>query len=351
MKMSIRNEQEQEQDWHVQGSEVRFQKVCIGWLARHFIESSPGISVHKYALVQNLNTVCAMCWMKRSLLLLHLISIAIQAIGSFALPTFSCPEEPISTPVQVPSSTLIRVRKTANSTTHGSLCILVKVTKRINKEYFSPVARSYDGYNWEKVAGPYSSKLQIKCTSDDDEFCTIRVPWAWSGWNEVFQLVTYEHVTSVKDEVARFFEQTTFGTTMKDILAATSSSVTGNGDDMHSYFSTWIHDQMHSVSPTLHRSLWRDNVYTKADTPRREGKITHPCEHGARWWSKAFDRVHVGEMMVVKRINNRYALSVNGHVRTMVDSFKFKDWTIKIENIGLPATFEICLATPWYGNR
>ncbi len=304
-------------------------------------------------------------------LLLSLVIISTRGIASSwaseSLPSFTCPENEGSNPIQVPSDTLIKVQKTSldfmDSTggegggRRGTLCTLIRVTTDTEngKKYFAPVARSYDGSDWERVAGPYSASLEISCVANDSSYCQIHVPKADNNDDSAtFQLVKYERTLSTKDEVARFFEQSTFGTKLEDINAAIAS-IDGeehNGDTI-SYFSSWLREQIYTVKPTLHRSLWRNNIKSEADGPHREGITTHPCDPGAKWRSRAFDKNDVGKMMTIERQVNsgKYPLSIDGHIRTMVNGFNFDNMEISMDRMDLPASLELCMVSPHLGHR
>ncbi len=232
------------------------------------------------------------------------------------IPSFSCPRNRLSPPVQVPPNTLIEVRKTKDQIRFGFLCTLTRVTG--NLESFAQVARSYDGFDWENVAGPYSSSLEIDCPSRS-KFCTLQVPNVTSD-DQRFELVTYEYGLHPEDELARFFEQSTFGTTRKDLRAVDPSHY----NNLLPFFSDWVHQQMYSIPPTLHRVLWRSRSLPKENQAHLEAAVNHPCEVGARWRIAAFDETDLNEAMTVTPVvNGTFAMSINGRVRTVVKSVGF----------------------------
>ena len=315
--------------------------------------------------------------------------------------------------VEVPSNTRIHVEKTqpspSGSTSTGSLCTLIRVTRKVpsnsngngnsniygdaygdadaddGSDMVAPVARSYNGFDWENVAGPYASTLRIICRDDghgdgddDENVCEIQIPKVEP--NQHFYLIQYTHSLAAKNEAARFFEQTTFGTTRRDIqlameavavpatATAQSQSVFGvnnvyaNTDadadadadaiahvDLQPYFSSWLYEQMYNVQPTLHRVAWRGRASFMTTTHVKEGTITHPCQVGARWRNTAFSTEDEGKYMTISIISGgagagrtyRYALSVDGHVRTMVDEIEIRG-KVGIDDNALPMTFELC---------
>ncbi len=280
--------------------------------------------------------------------------------ASLTTNTFECPENEESSPIQIPPDTLIKVKKTTWNLIdegRGNLCTLIRVTTDNSdggKEYFAPVARSYDGFDWNRVAGPYSESLEITCMANGNSYCHIQVPKVNDNTDIVttFRLMKYERTLPIKDEVARFFEQSTFGTRLEDInTAVTSIDETYNGDSMN-YFSSWLHEQIYTVPPTFHRPLWRNNIKSKADGPRREGITTHPCDPGSRWRSRAFAKNDVGKRMTIGQVSNgKHSLSINGQIRTMVNGIDFVNPDISLDRLDLPASFEICIAAPHLGYR
>ncbi len=252
--------------------------------------------------------------------------------------------------VKVPSDTLISIEKT--SSTIGTLCSLTRITtsksasgEDVGKEILAPVARSYDGFDWENVAGPYSSSssLEIMCM-EQDTFCTLKVPEERSrpGLNDSFYLISYEYTLNEVDEAARFFEQSTFGTTRKDLQA-----ISGSGSvPLLQYFSSWLHEQIYTLPPTLHRAQFRERATYPSDHAIPEGTISHPCDIGARWRRTPIDERDNGKSITISVANDRYAISIDGHIRTMVDRFKFMGKFNHELFDELPATYEICRVRP-----
>ncbi len=281
----------------------------------------------------------------------------------------------------VPSNTVISLAK---AMTGGNLCTLVRITTsggydeerhftRLNEEedeqsfsttmegeetYFAPVARSYNGYDWERVAGPYRATLSIKCPSEinGESHCDVTVPDALNEY-ETFYLVHDEYSTGVKEEAARFFEQTTFGTTREYLQNVINSALHGGEEEVANnsnddpndsnglmpFFRNWLHEQMYDVPPTLHRALWRGRATSFMDVPSREGTINHPCRVGAYWRRCSFNRRDKDKILTIKKVAGRYALSVDGNIRTMMDAIDFDENTNKnFDYSQLPADFKIC---------
>ncbi len=327
-----------------------------------------------------------------------------------AIETYSCSNA--KEPQAVPSNTVISLSK---ARTGGNLCTLIRITDadaydkkryfrsrksqvKVEKEqrsrkgktgrrgrvkeeqsfsrtvegeesFFAPVARSYNGYDWERVAGPYRDTLSITCPSgiNGDSCCDIEVPDTLNEY-ETFYLVHDEYSIGVKEEAARFFEQTTFGTT-REYLQLVESNMSGgaaaaaaaggeemannndirtNTDDPNDsnnlmpFFTKWLYEQMYEVPPTLHRALWRGRATSFMDVPSREGTVNHPCRRGARWRRGSFDRRDKDKIVTIEKMNGNYALSVDGHIRTMMREIEFENGNKIFDDAILPAKFKIC---------
>ena len=119
-----------------------------------------------------------------------------------------------------------------------------------------PIARSYDGNEWEQAAGEYASSLftdnGILCY---DEGCQVNLPVL--GDNSQYLLSTSAHSLSEKDEYARFLETTTFGITESQLDEFEASSMS-----VEEKITSWLSDQMNttSVPMTSHRKFWRKGV-------------------------------------------------------------------------------------------
>jgi hypothetical protein len=120
----------------------------------------------------------------------------------------------------------------------------------------SHVLRSYDGNNWERVAGDYASIMSDpSCTATD---CTATLPPTISQVNnpyDIFYLITYQHAPrgTQQSKTARFLDKNTFGVT-RDAIDNFSRPTNSNRD-----YALWVQSQM-STRPELHREFFRKNV-------------------------------------------------------------------------------------------
>ena len=80
------------------------------------------------------------------------------------------------------------------------------MNKKNDQETWIPLGRSYDNHHWEAAAGVYNT-LYYEC---DELSCKVTLPETIDHHhNRKFQLNTFEHNLSRRDEIARFFEQST----------------------------------------------------------------------------------------------------------------------------------------------
>ncbi len=194
-----------------------------------------------------------------------------------------------------------------------------------------PVARSYNNRNWERVAGPYAAQLQISGC------CTVDIPntnnivgqggagaGATLGERKFILLsFTNENSLSSKEEVARFFQQTTFGPTMTMINSWNYNR------NMDYEMAKWVKDQADaSITPaTYHREYFRERV--SFSTWNEEQQIyfrpRYPCSKYARWREFSFTNNDLTETLSVTRWNGQFLLKVAGVPRTVMSSWKNDD--------------------------
>jgi hypothetical protein len=241
---------------------------------------------------------------------------------------FSCPKS-AGQSVQVPSGQNIRLENTKD----GELCTL---TAKNAKSDFVPVGRSYNGNHWESVAGPYPS-IEYNCESS---YCETILPHDIKHQHiATFELRMMPSISlSKRDEIARFLEQTTFGTEPGE-LAEMEQKATEKTDLMH-LFSEWVYDQIYNVTATSHRAFFRQYANSPFFRPGKEGGQKRPCQLGARWRWYSFTRNDLREQLTVEKVGSRFLLSVNGVRRTMVGNLVFES-NVKFRH-KQQASFTIC---------
>ena len=181
----------------------------------------------------------------------------------------------------------------------------------LNATKVAPVARSYDGKDWELSPGKFI-KISISC---DDQNCILELP-ALVG-NDEYQVFTSNHTLEPKDEAARFLEQVTFGTTLQEVNSFDTTS------PLQAQFATYINHQMNEPM-SLHRSYFRERAVYHFNHPHPIAIPHHPCEKGTRYRHYAFTGRDKNLKLRVRAIaDGKYFLSVQGEPRTVVSSI---DW-------------------------
>lgn len=243
--------------------------------------------------------------------------------GAYACPAVGSP------PKTVPSNTMVSLIPSNT----GEICTLSRIA---SDGSYAPVGRSYDGFEWESVAGPHTS-LKFTCSGGS---CSVTTPSTESS-DQKFVLTTYQHSITKREEVARFFEQVTFGTTPDDLYNVDIES------DLNSFYSDWVYNQIYATPETLHRSWWRSHTSSIYERPGKEGTQVHPCNVGSRWRRRAFSQLDRKKDVLITKINGRYHLSIENAVRTTVKSIEFRSGD-KFKYSG-PESYSICVADELFG--
>ena len=197
-------------------------------------------------------------------------------------------------------------------TTASSLCTLVQVSdERNGKEFIRPIARSYNGHDWEATAGPHAGLVDIECSAQK---CSVQFPA--TSEEATYQLTSFEGPSySSQDLAARFLEQTTFGATLQEISNLAASSSQNN-------FSAWIQNQIEELPVVSHRALWRHRLNARFKVHSPLGPVTQACAAGTRYRWTAFSIKDLTKTLIIETIqtNQKRSLAVDGYVRTVVDA-------------------------------
>ena len=231
-----------------------------------------------------------------------------------------------STPIIVTSNSRVSLSVSDPET----LCTLTRIQTSETGETTSiaPVARSYEGNNWEAVKGPYN--LDFSC---ENNRCTTFVP----DDPYSFYLTTYDDKSQglgVQERASRFLEQATFGPTMKSIASF------GDDQDLNSKIENWIQDQVENQPVTSHREYYRKRANTIVQSTRSTGAPLHACSPGARWQAYSFNQRDTQVEIQVDRTSDdsAYLLSINGIPRTEVTSLELED----SGQLASGKSFELC---------
>ena len=249
--------------------------------------------------------------------LLHLLNATAKADPRL----YTCINDMVGQCATLPPNTSVLISK---STQVGELLTL---TRTVDGKEIAPVGRSYDGYNWERVAGPYDT-LEYDCNSATESgACQVTIPEATVSSGQSFVLSRFVYGLNQEDRIARFLEQTTFGTKPGELRDLSNIAQVNHNNNLYDTFGYWVYDQMYQISPTSHREFFRSRVSPRFSdrSPAREGKMSDPCKSRGRWRRSSFSLVDLKkDMLISKTDSNKYALSVDGYMRTVVDNISFK---------------------------
>lgn len=141
----------------------------------------------------------------------------------------------------------------------GKLCTL---TLRANDGVPVPVARSYDGRDWEIAAGPRADFLPAPACDGGTSYCLLsELPAPPDGTDYVLRShAPRPRADSPVHMAVRFLEQATFGQTREGVDELLSLG-DGGDDDVIDY-AGWVRSQV-DVPGTYHREVWRRNAPTQ----------------------------------------------------------------------------------------
>ena len=155
-----------------------------------------------------------------------------------------------------------------------------------------PVARSYNSFPWERVAGAYQDFTSISCASG---LCSLEIPSLPAYDDGHFVLMSFMNTAANgKEQVSRFFQRTTFGPTMAMINSWNYDQEMSQG------MSNWLEQQMDETqtTPTSHRAYFRKNLDRAAVFEGGSANGVkrfndhfhgyHPCDQYARWREYSF---------------------------------------------------------------
>mmetsp|Transcript_31842 Transcript_31842/g.73213 ORF Transcript_31842/g.73213 Transcript_31842/m.73213 type:complete len:3134 (+) Transcript_31842:2040-11441(+) len=218
-----------------------------------------------------------------------------------------------------------------------------------------PIARSYDGNVWEPAAGEFAAKLfydgGIHCYTNGCQLSVPRggrmsrrraigAPHSKGEASERYFLSSFAYSTSGRNELARFLESTTFGTTTEELDALEEV----DGGSTIDKISDWVSDQMDlSVVPmTSHREFWRKRTNPRLSEPFQMGSKDHPCTAASKWRSYTFDRddQQWGDARLTVSGDDPLTLYFYDQVRTVVPKSDFRVLNQGYSDYDFSTTFE-----------
>jgi len=221
-----------------------------------------------------------------------------------------------------------------NKCPNGSLCTLVKTDKY--GDINDPIGRSYNGRNWEEYAGDslFDSDYYFMCNARK---CSINLPHVDN--EEKYQYSNcISPFFSRDDELARFMDQSTFGVTRQDLQSFDASV------PVDVAIAQWIKNQIEDVKMTSHREYFRTHAIHHFVGDTDTFRSRRPCEVDSKWRKYAFSTNDYKKWVLIKRKGGKVELSIDGHVRTIVNSINWSDqsYIAKKGNLKMDELYQFC---------
>lgn len=238
----------------------------------------------------------------------------------------------------------------------GELLIMSSRFTDTSVNTHAPMGRSYDGHDWEKVAGPYESILSYSCTNGVPKQCFVEIELVE---NQSFYITQYKYEISDEAKVARFLESVTFGAT-QDLIDNFDYS------NLPLSRAQFVRDQI--LEPvTSHREYYR----ARANPPQAQTSFSgvsgpHPCNENSRWRrfaftredmemnNKGYDKFNLTITTETSGANTEYVLSVAGNIRTILkEPLKWYDSFINniTADLDMNNNYKICYVEEIEGSR
>eukprot|EP00571_Detonula_confervacea_P017647 CAMPEP_0172312770 /NCGR_PEP_ID=MMETSP1058-20130122/18549_1 /TAXON_ID=83371 /ORGANISM="Detonula confervacea, Strain CCMP 353" /LENGTH=2999 /DNA_ID=CAMNT_0013026315 /DNA_START=101 /DNA_END=9097 /DNA_ORIENTATION=+ len=242
-----------------------------------------------------------------------------------------------------------------NTAAAGQLCTLFAITYSDNyadstttSRFYIPVGRSYDGHDWERVAGKHTD-LDYGCANG---LCSVTLP---NAHFVEYYMAAYKYELTGPQAWARFMEKASFGAT-----AADTAGKAGTVAEMAAAITAW-----NTKEPTSHREYFRSRLNPRSLEVYKYGLSgPHACDQGSYWRKFAFTRkdkiMSVGPIMsdwpmtmhnvtLEARTDGepipgfKWAWVYAGHVRTMmVDQPKKSAGTATAGDLIEVGTYNVC---------
>lgn len=222
---------------------------------------------------------------------------------------------------------------------HGRMCILSSWTTDITTKsstgegYYVALGKSYDETDWERPPGKYSRFVEYNCgvaTNSGDNFnigdylCEVTLPMSskrlptgqLDELDVPYYLTYYERSLSVRNEISRFLQRTTFGPTSAELDALEVAydsilpSTSGHVEAMEKLQTEWVKNQQDPSTFSTGKFSSLREYYRKRLNPRtpevyRIGESgPAPCEQHSRWRKFAFTAYDVINSQYLRWGNN-----------------------------------------------
>ena len=274
--------------------------------------------------------------------------------------TLVCPTtiDTATPPIVITQATLITIAKTTSGI--GSLCTLSLQLYDEGKVVSIPISRSYDGNDWERAGGAHVAthlRQEWDCTagtSTSTDTCSLILPppppimmtvpsntttTATTNSHYVLQtraLPSTPSALTAVAEVARFLEAASFGPTPSDLAtwntnigSGGSSSSSSSNERLLASFAQYVLDQSRNVPMTLHRQYFRRTANPRWLFHKPEfAALLDPCRPNVTattWRRQILTTNDIRKTISLRRVNERWEITIDGHVRSMVRQIRFVD--------------------------
>ena len=223
------------------------------------------------------------------------------------------------------------------------MCILSSWTTDVTTKsstgegYYVALGKSYDESDWERPPGKHSRFVEYNCgmatnsgTNFDsgDYLCEVTLPMTskilptgqLDELDAPYYLTYYERSLSVRNEISRFLQRTTFGPTSEEldalevaydsILSSTGGGGNNHVEAMERLQTEWVQNQQDPSTFSTGKFSSLREYYRKRLNPRtpevyRIGESgPHPCEAQSRWRKFAFTAYDVVNSQYLRWGNN-----------------------------------------------
>jgi len=206
---------------------------------------------------------------------------------------------------------------TLKRTTLGSSFLCTLELENSDTLVRTPVARTYDGHEWERVGGGFVAahfEEEWTCTATQ---CTATLPASNSDSQYILQTRAVDVIVSEQDQRARFLEAASMGATPQQVLSTSGFPPVG----------TWIKDQM-ALPITSHREFYRRglNPIWEFHKPEYAADLNPCTANGNTYWRRQILTVKDNRKVIevdATNDNNYFQLTIDGQVRAVLQNFTF----------------------------
>ena len=186
----------------------------------------------------------------------------------------------------LPNESMVVITPGTKSVTAAAANTFCGIFRRTESGVLIPMARSYNGHDWEAAPGP------LACPTKNVNATTVILPEP-QDTTDRYVILTKDAASSDRKQVAKFLELTTFGPKKAEIesIAADGLWSTSGAAKRAAY----IRNQIDLVPKSSHREFWRKRTNSKWDATTQTARSDHPCRPNSKWRKYSYipqDRHH-----------------------------------------------------------